>query len=85
VNPTGYQSASTPSRRISPAIPRNDAADRYSPEIAPAFEAGPTVREATRKSDVLRASRTPSDPIRPDANATSTMADRAITEVEVTG
>ncbi len=84
MKPTGYQSASTPSRRISPAMPRNDAADRYSPEIAPAFDAGPTVREATRKSEVLRATRTPSEPIMAEANATRAMAASAITAVVVT-
>ena len=85
MKPTGYQSASTPSRRISPAMPRNDAADRYSPEIAPAFAAGPTVRDATRKSEVLRTSRTPSEPITADATATRAIAESAIRAVVVTG
>jgi hypothetical protein len=42
-----------------PAIPRNDAADRYSPEIAAALATGRTVREASTKSEVLRRARTP--------------------------
>ena len=59
MNPTGYHSASGPYTAISPATPRNDAAERYSPEIAAAFQAGRTVRDATRKSLVVRANRTP--------------------------
>src|SRR5918992_2930988 len=55
-------------------MPRNDAADRYSPEIALALATGPTVRDATRKSDVLRAMRTPYEPIRADASPTSPIA-----------
>src|SRR3954451_836801 len=54
-------------------MPRNEAADRYSPEMAPAFAAGPTVREATRKSDVLRANHTPSAPMAADSSATRHM------------
>src|SRR5918998_1550083 len=54
VNPTGYHSASTPPLSTNPATPRKDAADRNSPEIAAAFQRGPTVREATRKSEVDR-------------------------------
>ena len=59
MKPTGYHSASGPYTAISPATPRNDAAERYSPEIAAAFQPGRTVREATRKSLVVRANRTP--------------------------
>ena len=33
-----------------PAIPMNDAADRYSPEIADAFQPTDTARPATKKS-----------------------------------
>jgi hypothetical protein len=40
-------------------MPRNDAADRYSPEIAAAFHHGVTARDATNRSEVVRASRTP--------------------------
>src|SRR5689334_22438925 len=58
-NPTGYQRTSTPYRRISPATPRKEAADRYSPLIAAAFQDGLTAREATRKSEVVRAKRRP--------------------------
>jgi hypothetical protein len=32
---------------MSPAMPRNDAAERYSPPIAEAFHHGRTVRDAT--------------------------------------
>src|SRR6476661_9706340 len=58
-NPTGYQSISTPFLSTSPATPRNDAAERYSPLMAAAFQRGVTDRDATRKSDVVRASRSP--------------------------
>src|SRR3712207_5990580 len=71
-NPTGYQSTSTPYRRISPATPRNDAADRYSPLIAAAFQAGLTDREATRKSEVVRANRSPYAPMPTVTSTTST-------------
>jgi hypothetical protein len=50
---------STPNFMIRPAMPRNDAADRYSPPIAAAFQFALIVREATRKSLVVRATRTP--------------------------
>jgi hypothetical protein len=50
---------STPYFMTRPATPRNDAADRYSPEMADAFHIGFTVREATKKSDVVRATRIP--------------------------
>jgi hypothetical protein len=69
---------------MSPAMPRKDAADRYSPEIAPALAIGPTVRDATKKSEVLRATRTPSDPITADATATRPMATIAMMPVVVT-
>jgi hypothetical protein len=36
-------------------MPRKEAADRYSPEIAEAFQRGPTVWEAHRQSEVDRA------------------------------
>ena len=55
-------------------MPRNEAADRYSPEIALAFATGLTVRDATRKSDVLRATRTPNDPMTAETTPTSVMA-----------
>jgi len=74
VNPTGYHSGSGPCTAISPATPKNDAADRYSPEIAAAFQPGRTVREATRKSLVVRAIRTPNAPMAPAATVTSTIA-----------
>jgi hypothetical protein len=50
---------STPFLSTSPATPRNDAADRYSPLIAAALERGLIARDATRKSDVVRARRSP--------------------------
>src|ERR671917_942712 len=62
-NPTGYQSTSTPYRSTSPATPRNDAAERYSPLIAAAFQLGLTERDATRKSEVVRAKRRPYAPM----------------------
>ena len=37
MNPIAYQSASAPSLSTSPATPRNDAAERYSPEMAAAL------------------------------------------------
>ncbi len=59
MNPSGSHSAPEPSFICSPAMPRNDAAERYSPEIAAAFHHGVTARDATNRSDVVRASRTP--------------------------
>ncbi len=50
---------STPYFMTRPATPRKEAAERYSPEMAEAFQMGRTVREATKKSDVVRATRTP--------------------------
>ena len=43
----------------SPAMPRNDAADRYSPEMAEALRNDGTWRAATMKSAGVRAMRTP--------------------------
>ncbi|SKY33277.1 Uncharacterised protein [Mycobacteroides abscessus subsp. abscessus] len=54
VKPTGYHSASAPYLATNPAAPRNDAAERYSPEIAVALRRELTAREATRKSEVVR-------------------------------
>ncbi len=59
MKPTGSHSALAPNFSISPATPRKLAALRYSPEIAAAFHHGVTAREATNRSDVVRASRTP--------------------------
>ena len=59
-------------------MPRNDAADRYSPETAAALSAGETRREATRKSDVVRIAATPRAPMNRVASSTGTTA-RAIT------
>ena len=47
MNPTGSHSMSTPKVRISAATPRNEAAERYSPPTAEAFQSGVTLREAT--------------------------------------
>src|SRR3954452_15027053 len=52
-----------PSLTTSPATPRNDAADRYSPETAAEFTSGEIRRDATRKSDVVRIAATPRTPI----------------------
>src|SRR5215469_13610984 len=43
-------------------MPRKDAAERYSPEIAAAFSAGGTWRAATMKSSGVRATRMPRAP-----------------------
>ena len=59
MNPSGSHSAPLPSFICSPAMPRNEAADRYSPEIAAAFHPGVIARDATKRSDVVRARRTP--------------------------
>src|SRR3954453_19177768 len=52
-----------PSLTTSPATPRKDAADRYSPETAAEFTSGEIRRDATRKSDVVRIAATPRTPI----------------------
>ena len=44
-------------------MPRNEAAERYSPPIAEALSRGLTVREATKKSLVVRENRSPQVPI----------------------
>jgi hypothetical protein len=54
---------SAPKASTRPATPRNDAAERYSPPIAEALSAGRTVREATKKSDVVRLKRRPQIPM----------------------
>ncbi len=57
MNPIGYHSASAPSFITSPATPRKEAADRYSPETAAALRRERTVRRASRKSSVVLAYR----------------------------
>src|SRR3954468_1841328 len=52
-----------PSLTTSPATPRKDAADRYSPETAAEFTSGEIRRDATRKSDVVRMAATPRTPM----------------------
>ena len=74
MNPTGYHSAPTPPLTTSPAMPRNDAADRYSPDTAAALKAGEMRREATRKSDVVRIAATPRAPMSSVASTTGTTA-----------
>ena len=74
MKPIGYQSPSTPSLSTMPATPRNDAAERYCPEMAAALARVPTVREAARKSSVVRATRTPSEPMTIVAMTTTTTA-----------
>ncbi len=50
---------SVPKASTSPATPRNEAAERYSPPIAEALSAGRTDLEATKKSLVVREKRQP--------------------------
>src|SRR4029079_2465631 len=76
--PTGYHSAPTPPLTTSPAMPRNDAADRYSPDTAAALNAGEIRREAARKSYVVRIAATPRAPMSRVASSTGTTA-KAIT------
>src|SRR5262245_13200958 len=68
---------STPFFSTSPATPRKDAAERYSPLMAAAFHRGLTIREATRKSDVVRARRNPYAPIATVTKVTVTIAGSA--------
>src|SRR5215211_2293991 len=79
--PTGYQSTSTPNFITNPAMPRKDAAERYSPPIAAAFQFGLMVRDATRKSLVVRASRTPYVEMATVTRLTRITAGRAYGEV----
>src|SRR5580698_6326448 len=60
----------------SPAMPRNDAADRYSPQMADAFNVGGTRRAATRKSAGVRATRTPRAPMTAVTTAVAMIAPR---------
>src|ERR1700739_782999 len=55
-------------------MPRNEAADRYSPEMAAAFSPGGTSRAATRKSSGVRAIRTPRAPTATVSSVTMAMA-----------
>ncbi len=74
MKPIGYHSASTPSLRMRPATLRNDAADRYSPEMAAALRVVDTARLATRKSGVVLALRAPTKPSRKVSTATNARA-----------
>src|ERR1039458_3082076 len=58
----------------SPAIPRNEAADRYSPEIAEALRNDGTWRAATMKSAGVRAIRMPRALIMAVMTVTTAMA-----------
>src|SRR6202050_2631329 len=55
-------------------MPRKDAADRYSPEIAAAWSAGGTWRAATMKSSGVRAIRMPRAPTMMVSNVTKAIA-----------
>src|SRR5580704_160723 len=55
-------------------MPRKEAAERYSPQIADALRVGGTRRAATRKSSGVWATRTPRAPITPVTTATATIA-----------
>src|SRR2546429_7362169 len=68
-----------PSLTTSPATPRNDAADRYSPDTAAEFSSGDTLREATRKSEVVRIAATPRRPISNVISTTGATANAKIT------
>src|SRR5882757_4670423 len=68
-----------PSFTTSPETPRKDAAERYSPETAAEFSNGETLREATRKSDVVRMAATPRRPTRRVMRTTGATARMAIT------
>src|SRR5690348_7677303 len=67
----------SPSFSSSPATPRKDAADRYSPEMAAALRSGGTARAATRKSSGVRATLMPSAPTTIVMSVTTTTAIRA--------
>ena len=55
-------------------MPRKDAAERYSPPMALALSRGRTVRDATKKSLVVREIRSPHVPMTNVATDTSTTA-----------
>jgi hypothetical protein len=58
----------------SPAMPRKDAAERYSPEMAEALRNEGTWRAATMKSAGVRATRTPRAPMIAVTSVTVTTA-----------
>ena len=68
---------SAPKISTSPATPRKLAAERYSPPIAEALSPGRTVREATKKSLVVRENFRPQVPISSVATVTSDDRDDA--------
>src|SRR4051794_3110456 len=63
-----------PSLTTSPATPRKEAAERYSPETAAELSSGLTRREATRKSEVVRMAATPRNPMRSVTSTTGATA-----------
>src|SRR5215467_11541491 len=65
----------------SPAMPRNEAALRYSPLIAAALAVGRTARAATRKSDVVCAKRRANTPTATVATSIARSPSTAGTEV----
>src|SRR5580692_10404666 len=67
----------------SPAMPRNDAAERYSPEMAEALRNEGTWRAATMKSAGVRAMRTPRTLMTAVTTVTAAMA--AMVAGSVTG
>src|SRR5215469_14739018 len=58
-------------------MPRNDAAERYSPEMAAALSAGGTWRAATMKSSGVLATRMPRAPTMIVSSVTNAMAPTA--------
>ncbi len=63
-------------------MPRKDAAERYSPEMAAALSAGGTCRAATMKSSGVRATRMPRAPTTIVSRVTNAIA---ATAASVTG
>src|ERR1700722_13955884 len=62
-------------------MPRNDAAERYSPEIAAALIAGGTWRAATMKSSGVRATRMPRAPTMIVSRVTNAIAPIAASDI----
>src|SRR5262249_22928560 len=62
-------------------MPRKDAADRYSPEMAAALSAGGTWRAATMKSSGVRATRMPRAPTMIVSSVTNAVAPMAASDI----
>src|SRR5258708_31781176 len=62
-------------------MPRNDAADRYSPEMAAALSAGGTWRAATMKSSGVRATLMPRAPTMIVSSVTNAIAPMAASDI----